>query len=47
LRSKRDSARKTGLDAVINSQRIMQSPVVRKYAGIIDDQVIMKSIALG
>ena len=25
----------------------MQSPVVREYAGIADDQVIMKSIALG
>jgi nitroreductase len=36
-----------GLGAVINSQGIMQSPVVREYAGIPDDQVIMKSIALG
>ena len=36
-----------GLGAVINSQGIMQSPVVREYAGIADDQVIMKSIALG
>ena len=36
-----------GLGAVINSQGIMQSPVVRKHAGIADDQVIMKSIALG
>jgi len=25
----------------------MQSPVVREHAGIADDQVIMKSIALG
>jgi nitroreductase len=36
-----------GLGAVINSQGIMQSPVVREYAGIADDQIIMKSIALG
>lgn len=36
-----------GLGAVINSQGIMQSPVVRNHAGIADDQVIMKSIALG
>ncbi|MGD9711037.1 MAG: nitroreductase, partial [Thermomicrobiales bacterium] len=36
-----------GLGTVINSQGIMQSPVVRKFAGIPDDQVIMKSIALG
>ena len=36
-----------GLGTVINSQGIMQSPVVRDYAGIADDQVIMKSIALG
>ena len=36
-----------GLGAVINSQGIMQSPVVREHAGIADDQVIMKSIALG
>jgi nitroreductase len=36
-----------GLGAVINSQGIMQSPVVRECAGIADDQVIMKSIALG
>ncbi len=36
-----------GLGAVINSQGIMQSPVVREYAGIAEDQVIMKSIALG
>jgi hypothetical protein len=32
---------------VINSQGIMQSPVVREHAGIADDQIIMKSIALG
>ena len=36
-----------GLGCVINSQGIMQSPVVRKHAHIPDDQVIMKSIALG
>jgi nitroreductase len=36
-----------GLGCVINSQGIMQSPVVRKYAAIPDDQVIMKAVALG
>jgi nitroreductase len=36
-----------GLGTVINSQGIMQSPVVRQEAGIPDHQVIMKSIALG
>jgi nitroreductase len=36
-----------GLGAVINSQGIMQSPVVREHAGIADDQIIMKSIAIG
>jgi nitroreductase len=36
-----------GLGAVINSQGIMQSPVVREHARIADDQVILKSIALG
>ncbi len=36
-----------GLGCVINSQGIMQSPVVREHAGIADDQVILKSIALG
>ncbi len=36
-----------GLGTVINSQGIMQSPVVREHAAIPDDQVIMKSIALG
>ena len=36
-----------GLGTVINSQGIMQSPVVREHADIPDDQVIMKSIALG
>ena len=36
-----------GLGTVINSQGIMQSPVVREHAHIPADQVIMKSIALG
>ncbi len=36
-----------GLGCVINSQGIMQSPVVRQHAGIPDDQVIMKAVALG
>ena len=36
-----------GLGAVINSQGIMQSPVVREHANISDDQVIMKAVALG
>ena len=36
-----------GLGAGVNSQGIMQSPVVCEYAGIAADQVIMKSIALG
>lgn len=36
-----------GLGAVINSQGIMQSPVVREHAGIADNQVIMKAVALG
>ena len=36
-----------GLGCVINSQGIMQSPVVREHAAIPEDQVIMKSIALG
>jgi nitroreductase len=36
-----------GLGCVINSQGIMQSPVVREHAGIAEDQVIMKAIALG
>ena len=36
-----------GLGAVINSQGIMQSPVVREHAKIADDQVIMKAVALG
>lgn len=36
-----------GLGCVINSQGIMQSPVVRQYAGIPDDQVIMICVAMG
>ena len=36
-----------GLGAVINSQGIMQSPVVREHAGIAEDQVIMKAVAMG
>ncbi len=36
-----------GLGCVINSQGIMQSPVVREHACIPEDQVIMKAVALG
>jgi len=36
-----------GLGCVINSQGIMQSPVVREHAAIPDDQVIMICVALG
>ena len=36
-----------GLGCVINSQGIMQSPVVRDHARIPDDQVIMICIAMG
>jgi len=36
-----------GLGAVINSQGIMQSPVVRQYAEIPDDEVIMICVAMG
>ena len=36
-----------GLGAVINSQGIMQSPVVREHAGIPDNQVIMICVAMG
>ncbi|MFL5296732.1 MAG: nitroreductase [Phenylobacterium sp.] len=36
-----------GLGCVVNSQGIMQSPVVREHAGIADDQVIMICIAMG
>lgn len=36
-----------GLGCVVNSQGIMHSPVVRKYADIPDDQVIMICVAMG
>lgn len=36
-----------GLGCVINSQGIMQSPVVREHAGIADDQVIQICVAMG
>jgi nitroreductase len=36
-----------GLGCVINSQGIMQSPLVRELADIPEDQVIMKAVALG
>lgn len=36
-----------GLGCVINSQGIMQSPVVREHARIGDDQVIMICVAMG
>lgn len=36
-----------GLGCVINSQGIMQSPVVREHAGIPDDQVIQTCVAMG
>ena len=36
-----------GLGCVVNSQGIMQSPVVREHAEIPDDQVIMICVALG
>lgn len=36
-----------GLGCVVNSQGIMQSPVVREHAGIADDEVIQISIAMG
>jgi nitroreductase len=36
-----------GLGCVVNSQGIMQSPVVREEAGIPDDQVIMICVAMG
>lgn len=35
------------LGCVINSQGIMQSPVVREHAGIAEDQVIMICVAMG
>jgi nitroreductase len=36
-----------GLGCVVNSQGIMQSPVVREHANIPDDQVIMICVAMG
>jgi len=36
-----------GLGCVVNSQGIMQSPVVREHAGIPEDQVIMICVAMG
>ncbi len=36
-----------GLGCVVNSQGIMQSPVVREHYGISDDQVIMICVAMG
>ena len=36
-----------GLGCVINSQGIMQSPVVREHARIPDDQMIMMCVAMG
>lgn len=36
-----------GLGCVVNSQGIMHSTVVRKHAGIPDDQVIMICVAMG
>jgi nitroreductase len=36
-----------GLGCVINSQGIMQSPVVREHAGIAEDQVIQTCVAMG
>ena len=36
-----------GVGAVINGQGIMQSPVVRRFARIPDDQVIMSCVAMG
>lgn len=36
-----------GLGCVINSQGIMQSPVVREHAATPDDQVIMICVAMG
>ena len=36
-----------GLGCVINSQGIMQSPVVREHAKIPEDQVIQTCVAMG
>ncbi len=42
-----NAAWSVGLGCVINSQGIMQSPVVREHARIPDDQLIMMCIAMG
>lgn len=42
-----NAAWSVGLGCVVNSQGIMQSPVVREHAGIPDDQVIMICVAMG
>ena len=42
-----NAAGSRGLGCVINSQGIMQSPVVREHARIPDDQVIMICVAMG
>ena len=47
IRDSVNAAWSRGLGAVINSQGIMQSPVVREHAKIAEDQVIMKAVALG
>ena len=36
-----------GLGCVVNSQGIVQSPVVREHAGIPEDEVIMMAVAIG
>lgn len=36
-----------GLGAVINGQGIMQSPVVREFAGIPENQIILSCVAMG
>ncbi len=42
-----DAAWSRGLGAVVDSRGIMPSPVVRAFAGVADEPVIMKGIALG
>ena len=42
-----NSAWSRGLGAVINGQGIMQSPVVREFAQIPDNQIIMSCVAMG
>ncbi len=42
-----NAAWSVGLGCVVNSQGIMQSPVVREHARIPDDQVIMICVAIG